>query len=292
MKIKIVRNQDQCRKIWRSLSPRKRVFDIWDFRACFHNSSTSRPYFLVAYDKDRLHGMVPLSLLKGKNKYIYFGGWFPERNSFFMRDKTDLKKLLDRCPKNTLIEGIDPEERPHYNFIEDEYTYYLNLPKYDNNFDTYFASIDKKKQKEIARNVKDLPKYTVSYNRTEDFERLVELNIKQYDGDSLFVNKELKESLFNLVATAKKKRALQMVSVRVKGKVEAVDLGIMTDGWYSTIIGGANSQKIPNIGKLMTMLDIKNAIRRKAKYVDFLATSGYWKSIWNFDKEMLLKFSN
>ena len=40
----------------------------------------------------------------------------------------------------------------------------------------------------------------------------------------------------------------------------------------------------------MNVLDIKNAIAKKAGFVDFFATSGYWKELWGFEKEMLFKF--
>jgi hypothetical protein len=69
-----------------------------------------------------------------------------------------------------------------------------------------------------------------------------------------------------------------------------VDIGIVFGKWYHVITGSSNNQKIPNIGKLLTVLDIKNSIEKKCTYIDFLASSGYWKSMWNFEREMLLKF--
>ena len=83
---------------------------------------------------------------------------------------------------------------------------------------------------------------------------------------------------------------LDMASLEINGRTEAVDIGIFYGGWYHAVIGGANNQKIPGLGKLMTMLDIKNAIGKGASFVDFAATSGHWKEMWNFDSEMLLKF--
>ena len=93
-----------------------------------------------------------------------------------------------------------------------------------------------------------------------------------------------------MAALADKKGILDITSLEISSRTEAVDVGIVYGQWYHAIIGGSNNQKIPGLGKLMTMLDIKNAIAKKAGFVDFAATSGHWKEMWNLDREMLLKF--
>ena len=201
-----------------------------------------------------------------------------------------LSQLLENCPDNTLIEGISPEEARDFSFLEDEYTFYIDLEKYNNKFETYFSSFDKKKQKNFRRDLKSIPKYKIRKNRLKDFNRLVELNIKQFDEESIYNDKITKKSIYKIIDLAHKKGLLQMLSLEMNGKVEAIDVGILFGKWYHVITGSSNNQKIPNVGKLMTVLSIKNAISKKSKYVDFLASSGYWKNQWNFDKEMLFKF--
>ena len=93
-----------------------------------------------------------------------------------------------------------------------------------------------------------------------------------------------------MIKLAYKNNLLQMLSLEINGKVEAVDVGVLFGKWYHVATGSSNNQKIPNLGKMMTILSIKNAILKKSRYVDFLSSSGYWKSQWNFDKEMLFKF--
>lgn len=290
MEFKIYQDIGECRKLWNLFSPKKRLFDLWDFRLCFYDNNGNEPYFIVGYEGKNPVGLIPLQFTKSKNQYNYFGGWFPERNSFFLKDKAKLAEFLEQCPESTFIEGIDSAEGKYYDFLEDEYTYYLDLSKYNNSFEKYFSSFDKKKQKNISRELKNLPKYSIFHNRTEDFERLVELNIKQYEEDSKFNNEAIKNGIYKMTCLANKKSILDMTSLEINGKTEAVDIGIVYGQWYHAIIGGANSQKIPGIGKLMTILDIKNAIAKKAGFIDFAATSGHWKDSWKFEKEMLLKF--
>ncbi len=290
MELKIYKNINECGRLWEKFSPNRRLFDMWNFRLCFYDKRNAQPYFIAGKERGKVVGVIPLSFVKNTNQYTYFGGWFPERNSFFLRDKTKLAELLEQCPYNTLIEGIDPVENGYCNFLDDEYTYFIHLSKYHSDFERYFSSFDKKKQKNFRRDLKNIPKYKVYHNRVKDFKRLVELNIRQFDGESIYNNESLKGSVRKMIALANKKGMLEMVSVEINGKVEAVDIGVLSGKWYHVLTGSSNNQKIPNLGKLLTMLDIKNAISKKARYVDFLASSGYWKSQWNFDKEMLFKF--
>ena len=290
MELKIYKNINECGRLWENFSHNNRLFDIWDFRLCFYNKSDAQPYFIAGKERGKVVGVIPLSFSKSKSQYTYFGGWFPERNNFFLKDKSKLSELLEQCPYNTVIEGIDPMEEVHSKFLDDEFTYFIDLMKYNADFEQYFGSFDKKKQKNFRRDLKNVPKYKVHRNRLRDFNRLVELNINQFDEDSIYNDKALKDSIRKMIALANKKNMLEMISVEVNGKTEAVDIGILFGKWYHVITGSSNNQKIPNIGKLLTMLDIKNAISKKAKFVDFLASSGYWKSQWNFDSEMLFKF--
>ena len=290
MKFKICQDIDECGLLWNLFSPKKRLFDIWDFRLCFYDNHEQEPYFIVGYQGKNRVGIVPLQFTKSKNQYTYFGGWFPERNSFFLKDKIKLAEFLEQCPQGTFIEGIDTSEGRHYIFPEDEYTYFLNLPKYNNSFEDYFSSLDKKRQKNFNRELKKIPKYKIYRNRLGDFDRLAELNINQYEEDSKFNSEVIKNGIYKMTNLAHKKGILDMTSLEINGRTEAVDIGIVYKECYYAMIGGANSQKIPNLGKLMTMLDIKNAIAKKARFIDFAATSGYWKEMWHFEKEMLLKF--
>ena len=290
MELKIYKNINECGKLWEKFSHNRRLFDIWDFRLCFYDKDYSQPYFIAGKERGKIMGVIPLSFSKSKSQYTYFGGWFPERNNFFLKDKNKLGELLEQCPYNTVIEGIDSLEKENCNFLDDEFTYFIDLLKYNASFEQYFGSFDKKKQKNFRRDLKNIPKYKVHYNRLKDFKRLVELNINQFEQDSIYNDKTLRESIRKMITLANKKSMLQMVSVEINGRTEAVDVGVLSGKWYHVITGSSNNQKIPNLGKLITTLDIKNAISKKAKFVDFLASSGYWKSQWDFEREMMLKF--
>ncbi len=290
MQLKIYNNITECGRIWNQFSPNRNLFDIWEFRQCFYNREDHKPHFIVGKQNSEITGFIPLYYIKSLGKYTYFGGWFPERNSFFMKNKKMLSMMLEHCPSNTSVEGISPEERAYYDFSEDEYTYFIDLKKYDYSFEKYFGSFDKKKQKNFKRDLNSIPKHNVHLNRLKDFKRLMELNLRQFEDDSIYADKNIKNSLQKMVRLAHRKGLLQMLSIEINKKIEAVDVGISLGERYYVVTGSSNNHKIPNIGKLLTTLDIKNAISRGARYVDFLASSDYWKMQWSFDKAMMFKF--
>ena len=291
MDFKICKNIDECEALWKSFSPDERLFDVWDYRICFFDMDEQELHFIVGYDNGKVEGFIPLVFVKSKNQYIYLGGWFTaEKNSFYMKDKARLARLLEQCPNNTLLEGLDPAERSYYDFQDDEYTHYLDLSRYNHSFENYLSSLDKKRQKNLRWELKNLPEYGTYSNRIKDFKRLEELNIKRYEEDSQFHDKAVSRGMLKFIKLAHKKGILDMISVEINNKVEAVDICVIFKGRYYALMGASNYQKIPNLGKLMTTLDIKGAIAKKARFIEFGATADHWKNRWGFDKDMLLKF--
>jgi len=291
MDFKICRNIGECKKLWNLFSPNERLFDVWDYRACFFDESEHEPYFIAGFGPSGTEGLIPLVFARSRRQYNYFGGWFTaERNMLFAKDKSKLPDFLGQCPEGTFIEGLDPKEASYYDFLDDEYTHYLDLSKHNHSFDAYFSSLGKKRQKNLKYDLKSIPEHRIYYNRLEDFERLAELNIKRFEEDSKFNEKPVIGGISKLIRLADKNGILDMISVEVGNKVEAVDVGAVFRGRYYSLIGSSNYQKIPNIGKLMTVLDIKRAIEKKAGFIEFGATADHWKKMWEFDKDMLLKF--
>lgn len=291
MHFKICDEVDECKSVWNLFSSNKRLFDVWDYRSCFFDKRYHEPYFIVGYNKKRVNGVIPLVFVKGKNQYSYIGGWFTaERNSLYLKDKTKLKNFLEQCPNNTFMEGLDIKEGKYHNFLNDQYTHYLNLSRYNYSFEKYFSSLDKKRQKNLRWELKNIPEYKVYLNRIKDYKRLVELNIKRYGEESKLNDKTIRKGILRMIKLAKEKGILDMISVEINNKVEAVDVCISFNNRYYALIGSANCQKIPNLGKLMTILNIQNAIKKKARCAEFGASADHWKNMWRFDKDMLLKF--
>ena len=109
MNFKICKDIEECKTLWNLFSPNERLFDNWDYRACFLDENEHEPYFIVGYNSNSVEGFIPLVYVKGKSQYNYLGGWFTaERNRLFVKDKAKIVDFLEQCPENTYVEGMDP----------------------------------------------------------------------------------------------------------------------------------------------------------------------------------------
>lgn len=292
MDFKICKDLRECERLWNSFSTNERLFDIWEFRECFFDSKKHEPHFIVGYRQNDVEGFLPLVFDIKDESYSYFGGWFTaERNRIYIKDRKNIGLFLEKCPPKTLIEGLDPAEKAFYEFEDDEFTHYLDLSQYAHDFNTYLGSLDKKRQKNLRHELKAIPKYEVFTNSIKDCQRLVDLNIKGFGEDSKFNDPSITKGISRLAKLALKRGCLDMISLEINGKIEAVDICVFLNGTYYSLIGSSNYQKIANLGKLMTVLDITHAMEKEANIIEFGATSDHWKEMWRFKKDMLLKFS-
>src|SRR3989338_4239916 len=115
LKFQTVTGEKECKELWEKFSPKRVLWDLWDFRFCFHAGSFSFN-FIVGFEGKEEAGLLPLVFDNTEKYYTYFGGDFPEQNRIFLKDKADMGLFIEKCPKGTLIEYISSEESKYYNF--------------------------------------------------------------------------------------------------------------------------------------------------------------------------------
>jgi GNAT acetyltransferase-like protein len=289
-----------CAELWRMFSPQARLFDVWEYRVGFFDPDYHRPHFILGRDAAGPVGLVPLWQARVDGRFQFFGGWFPERNTFYLRDKSLLPCFLAQCPPNTCLEGIDQSEGAHARLEPDEETYYVDLTKFQYDLSRYVESLSSSLRRDCRAMLKRLPTFRVHRDRLPDFLRLIELNIETIDDRrrrrddestppaSYLESGPIRTGVEQALRRAQDEGRLAMISIEVEGEIQGVDAGIMWGDWFHVMVRGA-TRRISNLGKLMNLMDINAAVERRARFVDFFATAA-WKKRWNFEREMLLKF--
>lgn len=285
-----ITDEDECRRLWEAFSKKQTIWDLWDFRACFHSKDFDFN-FIAGKGNGNLMGVLPLVIYKPDGSYTYFGDDFPEQNKFLLKDKKNLHSFLDKCPKETEIYYISSEEAKHYNFSLGDRRYFLNLLNYGSSFENFLRSFNKKHRKNLSYDLRKLEKsgYTTEKNKIEDFKRLIALNRQMFGSESNYWEEEFISSMKKLIKIAAKKKILDLISVKIDSKAEAVGLGIAYNGIYS-VLGSGRNIKIKNLGKVLVAEQIKSAIAHKCREIDFLATESSWKELWNFESEQMYEF--
>ena len=282
----VIDDVNECEGLWKLFSPNEFLFDNWDYRICFYDPEFVTLHFIAAKEGEKTIGILPLWKWNNEGNYEFFGGEVTERNRFLVSDKTAIPALLNEMPKDTVLDYIDSSESNSYNLTQQETRYFLRFSDYENDLEKYFNSFGKKHRKNFRRDLKHpaLSGYKVKHNDLNDFQRLVELNQARFTDGSFFAERVFVEGFERMMKKALERNELHMLSIEINGKVEAVELAILYNGVYNVLLGG-NNLAIPNIGKLITVEHMKQALASGAEIIDFLTTECGWKKLWNLSEE-------
>lgn len=290
MNFRVIKDKAECKKVWNKLSPKKSLWDLWEFRIVFHPSE-SFFHFIVGYADEKPAALLPLVFDESSDHYMYFGDLFPEQNKIFMKDKKEMELLLSQCPYHTVIYYIDSSEAEHYPFKKAEKRYFLDLKKYRWNVDNYLMTFNKKHRKNLRYDIRKLQKegYTFKVNDIKDYKELIRFNKEAFEEDSDFNDNEFVESIRQCIRISLKKNMLDMISIVKDDKVQAVGVGIVYNRSYCVIAMGRNVD-LKNLGKFLIFEQIKSAISKKCDTIDFLSTESGWKDLWNLDSEHMYEW--
>lgn len=283
----------RCRMLWDRFSPKATLFDLWEYRDCFQQGYGYDPHFIVGKACGRQTGILPLWYEKKHDYYTFYGGMFPESNTFYVNDPTTIKAFLEQCPVETWLCYIHYTQRDHYPFTETETRYCLDLTRYDKSIDGFLASFDKKHRKNLRYDLKQFEKhgYSIRYNHLADFDRLVSLNKKRFGDESDYVEDEMVESMKLLMQTAHEQGRLSLISIVIDDVAQAVELAVAYNGTYSVLAGGKNID-YENIGKPLVIEHIKNALVAGIYHLDFLSSDSGWKKRWHLAEEPVYEYKN
>jgi len=298
MRKRFVKDIDECKKLWKTLIRPRTVSDLWEFRLCFHHHFNRQPWFLVLEDRDGICAMLPLSLARELDMFVFFPGeiWksrtWNERNPIYLRDPEFLPELYSACPERTYLRYLEhPGACLDPDLEEDETGYVLYPPHLGYDLDYYIGRFARKKFKEIRKVINALLGVDGAFhlNRLEDFDALVEMSLRHFGSDSYLYDERFRESFRDVMGYLDRRGRLRMVSLEIHGEISAVDLGGLYQGGYTVFLGGTDP-RLPGIAKAMNMHHIQFAFSERLSKVDFLCGDFHWKKLWHLDPEPLYRF--
>jgi hypothetical protein len=298
MRRHVVTDLNECRTLWDRLIEPRKVSDLWEFRLCFQRHFKNKPWFLVLEDNQGIAGMLPLSYLHDLDMFVFFPGeiwkgrtWI-ERTPLYVRDNEFLIELLSSCPDRTYLRYMEVPEGAQCQELEiDETGYVLHLPGLEFELANYLNRFSRKRIKAILKDIRTLTNEDGQFylNRFEDFDALVRMSILNFGEDAYLFERRLRECFRDAMYFLQRGGYLQLVSLQVKEKTVAVDLGAIYRGTYTIFMGGTHPE-VPGIAKAINMRHIEISCGKKLSCVDFLCGDFHWKTLWHLDPEPLYKF--
>ena len=299
MKFKIVSDYKEAKELWQMFSSDQNLWDLWEVRDCFIRGTNYPLYFIVGYEGDEILGVLPLWHNIEEKHYSFIGDEFPEGNKLFLKDKKFLPEFLKQCPAETYLDYLNKDDKSFFPSFKiavhpDDCYYHLDLTGLAT-FEDYLQSFSKKHRKNLKYDLNGLLTQGLTAGLENDFEENIidiisRYNLERFKNDSFFAIPSFSKSLLNLILWAKEGGLLQMVIIKKSGQIYGAQFAILYKGAY-TVIMGSHDSSIENLGKLLTVGHIKNAINLGVKEMDFMA-SGEWKQLWQMSGSDVYEWDN
>jgi len=287
----IITDLEPGREIWERVIPRQSLTDLWEVRDCFQRFFRRPAAFVVGREGDIVTGFLPLSWIVESGVWGYFPGetwqgktWL-EQNRITFRDPGVLSGLLRRVPGPCRIRYLLPYPGAE---AVDETGYLFSPPACNYEFDGYLAEFSSKSRRRLR---KELDAFSARglefrYDRPEDFDLIVEMNISRFGESSYFSDRRFLESFRRLAGLLRERGWMRMTTVLVEGRPAACDLGAVYNGIYTLLAGGTDAD-FPGVAKVINLHHIERACRDHYDLVDFLCGDFSWKTLFHLDPRPL-----
>jgi hypothetical protein len=290
---------NKCQSLWEEFSPHQSLFDSWNFRLAFWRGYKFSPYFITLSLQKKVLSVLPLWFDPEDQQYTWFGGNWPEDNSFFTKAPVTIPLLLKLIPGKVRLVCILPSQATiiQENLLQaDEEKYVLEIKDF-RSLDDFWQRLKKKKRYNLKRDWKRIQelKPKIIYNEFSHLENLFALNIRRFDnmvlddGKSTFLPEE-KRTTFREIVNLAKDYKVRMISTLIEKKVVSVDLAAIYNGVYYCLAGGCDVEDYSGLGTFANLQLINDAISLGMKKIDFLQGDLNWKASWRLTPSPLLKF--
>lgn len=292
--IKIVDDIQQAKIIWEELSPKKSLYDDWEFRYCFSNKRFPIKFFVGRCEGKNI-GLLPLQFNSEKGYLEFFGGEYMDENKVFIVPGWEeyVPKFYEAVDEKAYFDNL---ERNHVFITQKQiknYTYTLPLGDIKDHDDF----IEKKfkgsniHRKELGKEMKKINENSIRIikNNFDDIDIYFKFKIKRWGAESSFNDENERQNFINLL---KIPYDYHMFTFMLGEKKIGISISILFRNTYFYLETASDIELLPNIGKYITMKNIDEAVNLGAKTLDLSREGENWKERWNFEKIPQSSFKN
>lgn len=284
----------QAKDLWNTLSPHESLYDEWEFRSLFYDSSKSSLRFIVAQNNEgKPVALLPLqqSTIQGKLTLEFFGGQFMECNRLFADSSysdISFQDFLAVLPGNYWLDYIIPVDEFTQALPIDDYAYSLPLAGFADAADFFAKKIDSDSIRQAMRKLLLQP-FTYRAGTPDDLSTMVSLLEKQFGSESLFA-----EPIYLAALTALQSDNIPCdFRVICSGETPvSFAFCVLYGGRYYFLATATDRSAFKDIGKLLIYHVIDRAIAQGCSSVEAAAGDCGWKERWEFKKIPLHEYKS
>jgi len=284
---KIIKDLPQAKEIWQQFSPQETLWDDWDFRYCFYKYYNWELFFYTGYLNGEIIGVLPLQYNPEKQSLEFFGGKYMEENKVLIKNGCEhlVSDFYRQINQKAELEDISSQDPFTQSLPLQEYKYIYDLSgitTLEEFIDKYFDSDSRKKKRRLLKE-----EVEIVYNNFEDFDLMINLNIKNFGEESSFHFPFRKEIFHDLLKLDYEPILLTSI---IEGKKEAVSFAIKYKDKFISLNSGVNSTSFPWLEKYLILKKVAKAIELKCRIFDACVGNCGWKENWHLEKIPQFKF--
>lgn len=300
--LKIVRDIDSCERLWNDFSPKNSIFDLWTFRKAWVEGFKYSLEFYELKKDDIAVGLLPLWFNTKSKQYEWVGGEWPEDNTFFVKNNTDLTFLLKNAPKPLSICALLPfEEIQNLSAVgtieKDSFLKYVKDVSQYKSFEELLNSFEKKNRQKLVKDYEHILEYNpqialINTNDPKYFDLFISLkNLRFNDGvenSNFFDNKEHIRTFKQIIKNGGEYQ-VRILSIHIQKKLAGIDMILIYKGKYYLIGGSYDTARFSGVGNAALYLLFRDALQLKCTLIDCLQEDNGWKHRY-FDGKQLYFF--
>jgi len=286
--VEIVTDPSKCKALWNSFSPKKTLFQTWEFKKSFLDAYKYKPYFILIKNETENLALLPLwyddkNFWTKVKHYCWFGSNWSEDNTFFVKDENYIPLLLYLAPSpielDAIPQNIASAISDKVTLLPDDSKYIINL-KDINSLDEYFDSLKKKKRYNLRRDIRKIdtenPKFI--FNRYDDLDFIIKINKSRFIKDKADWEDPRRIQTFkNIINNSGKSYNIKFISIEIGGQLCASDIIATYNGTYLPLKGASNFKDHSGLGFYISLVEIEDAIKSGFDRIDFLQEDCGWK---------------
>jgi len=292
---------EKCRQLWEKFSPKKSLFQLWEFRYSWYQGWGFKPFFYTIYLGKEPVAVLPLWFNEIEKKYQWFGGTWPEDNCFFVTNSDFVLALLKIAPKPIFLNAINEDNdllplKGVY-FEQDTPKYIISVSSYQS-LDEFLATLKKKNRHHLRYYENHFSEIVTKVELVEGDESrnlplLKKLSIfdfeRKEDGDFSEYRKGQRIKTFEMIYKNQGVYKIISLYIWIGDYLAAYDiLGLYKNNLY-LLTGAADLKRFPGLGVYLTALELKKAWEWKVGMIDCMQEDYNWKHKY-FTPKPLLRF--
>ncbi len=286
MRLRLCDDLEEGERIWKTLLPARHIFDCWQVRMSFQQSFKRPSLFLVAEANRRYVGLLALSWIEEEKVYACFPGetwrgttWL-ERNQIPAMSHNVQRILWEAAPNNTVLRYVVGNVASSLGCLTvDEVNYSFTPSHFAYDYNAYWMLFSRKSRKSLEREAAKIINMGCEYlfNRWDDIDWMFQMNLETFTDKSYFYDPRFLNGFTSMLSFFADSKTLRVTTLKVKGTIAAVDVGVIYNNQY-TLLAGATNPSFPGIAKVINLFHLKWACSQHLEYVDFLCGDFGWKT--------------